>query len=427
MSLILRISHSSGMKRIDADLNDNIAIFQKKIESITGVNPQNQMLSTTSMGNPNFIDLENKSALLKDFNFKNGKILYLISDGQNISKMAKNESLFERSDKCQHDLKTRCPYCKAKKEVEIKKKCFHGDKGFCLNCSPLVNSKKKIRNKCYHKEDTFCNNCIPDRKLTKNEDRQILKEQNCFCSNSKQRCIYCSLANKKISDYADSKHISSYSKFLADKRDNCNHQKSSFDTKTKFCAMCKPEKIISYKIKQCKNHAPWPKGICSQCTPPTAVIKLQNYRHCDEVSVMDTRPLQKFISSWLNNPEIRKVCFLIGSYSKIETGDSSFLTRAEIQAIYLPPHVSSMNSVTFKKDPNFESVKKIAESAKLQIIGWAFTSIPRSDKKYGGEMFLSAAEIRQASKFQSSFCDNLDHSQFITMVISRFLYMKTKN
>ncbi|KMS93409.1 hypothetical protein BVRB_031770, partial [Beta vulgaris subsp. vulgaris] len=59
---------------------------------------------------------------------------------------------------------------------------------------------------------------------------------------------------------------------------------------------------------------------------------------------------------------------------------------------------------------------KIAADLGLEPVGWAVTTLPRDDPAYGGEVFLSAREVRQAARFQLKYCDKLGHSRFVTMV-----------
>jgi len=49
--------------------------------------------------------------------------------------------------------------------------------------------------------------------------------------------------------------------------------------------------------------------------PPNAVIKRQEYRHCDVIRFMDDQPLHYFKSQWEKNPEIQRAAFLIGKYT----------------------------------------------------------------------------------------------------------------
>ncbi len=63
--------------------------------------------------------------------------------------------------------------------------------------------------------------------------------------------------------------------------------------------------------------------------------------------------------------------------------------------------------------------EQMAARLKLEPVGWIITTLPREGAKYGGKVFLSSAEIRQAARFQHRYKDENGHSRFVTVVLER--------
>ena len=83
------------------------------------------------------------------------------------------------------------------------------------------------------------------------------------------------------------------------------------------CHNCLPPTQISYKLKKdCKNHAPFPLGLCTKCVPPTANLTRQQYRHVDYVQFMNFNEIKNFMESWSSNFGVQKVGYLYGYYSR---------------------------------------------------------------------------------------------------------------
>lgn len=43
--------------------------------------------------------------------------------------------------------------------------------------------------------------------------------------------------------------------------------------------------------------------------------------------------------------------------------------------------------------------------------------MPRGGAEYGGDVFMSGREVRQAARFQNKFADELGHSRFVSLVV----------
>jgi hypothetical protein len=89
-----------------------------------------------------------------------------------------------------------------------------------------------------------------------------------------------------------------------------------------------------------------------------------------------------------------------------------------VQALYYPPQENKSDRVNLLRDPKEDTVLKVGAALGIHPVGLAVTSLPRpSLDKYGGPMFLSGPEIRQAARLQARFTDaESNRSPFVTML-----------
>ena len=90
--------------------------------------------------------------------------------------------------------------------------------------------------------------------------------------------------------------------------------------------------------------------------------------------------------------------------------------RAEVSGIPMPPQEMLPDGVLVLEDPYLDAIVRVAGAMGLEPVGWAVTTLPRTDDKHG-EVFLSGSELRQAARFQERFGNRHGHSKFVTMVI----------
>lgn len=118
------------------------------------------------------------------------------------------------------------------------------------------------------------------------EEKYVEKDIKGKCNHAEhQKCINCfNVKSKNI------KHIS-FDEFIELNYHNCvNH------TKEQKCTNCLVSLHDDFKIKKdCKDHEPYPKGMCSKCIPPLINIKRQEYRHVDYVQFMNQAEIQEVI------------------------------------------------------------------------------------------------------------------------------------
>ncbi|XP_025602595.2 nuclear protein localization protein 4 homolog isoform X4 [Athalia rosae] len=164
---------------------------------------------------------------------------------------------------------------------------------------------------------------------------------------------------------------------------------------------------ISCRIKTgCKDHPPWPRGICSKCQPNAITLNRQQYRHVDNVMFENASLVERFLNYWRSTGH-QRVGYLYGRY-EINT-DVPLGIRAVVAAIYEPPQESTRDTVSLLPDPRQELVDELARILGLQRVGWIFTDLIADDVQKGTvkhvrnieSHFLSAQECIMAGYFQN--------------------------
>lgn len=165
---------------------------------------------------------------------------------------------------------------------------------------------------------------------------------------------------------------------------------------------------IRCKIKPgCKEHAPWPEGICTKCQPTAITLNPQTYRHVDNVSFENATIVDRFLNYWrLTNHQ--RVGFLYGYYDVYK--DVPLGIRAVVVAIYEPPQESTRDSLRLHLDQlDLVHVDSIAGQLGFKRIGWIFTDLISDGGKTGTvkhlrgseSFFLSAQECIMAGHLQN--------------------------
>jgi len=97
---------------------------------------------------------------------------------------------------------------------------------------------------------------------------------------------------------------------------------------------------ISCRIKTgCKDHPPWPRGICSKCQPNSITLNRQTYRHVDNVMFENASLVERFLNYWRSTGH-QRIGYLYGRY-EVHT-DVPLGIRAVVAAIYEPPQVRAL-------------------------------------------------------------------------------------
>lgn len=65
----------------------------------------------------------------------------------------------------------------------------------------------------------------------------------------------------------------------------------------------------------CKEHPPWPRGICSSCQPGAVTLNRQPYRHVDNVLLEHAAPVDRFLAYWRATGH-QRIGLLYGRYER---------------------------------------------------------------------------------------------------------------
>lgn len=239
-----------------------------------------------------------------------------------------------------------------------------------------------------------------DIELFKLEGRIERKRDEKLCHhNSNSRCVHCSSLEPYDEGYLKEqkiKHLSfhSYLRKLT----------SGLD-RGKFVAF----EDINCKIRSgCREHPPWPKGICSKCQPSAITLNRQTYRHVDNVMFENNGIVDEFLNYWRITGH-QRIGFLYGTYEV--TTDVPLGIRARVVAIYEPPQESTKNSIKLLEDPHENDAQEMAEILGLKRVGFIFTDLLNHETQSGkvkhlrgiDTFFLTAKECILAGHFQNLY------------------------
>ncbi|RWS11677.1 Nuclear protein localization protein 4-like protein [Dinothrombium tinctorium] len=239
---------------------------------------------------------------------------------------------------------------------------------------------------------------------------------------SNMKCVYCSPIEPYNEEYLKEhniKHMSfhSYLRKLTDGVD-----------RGKFA----PLENISCTIKPgCKEHLPWPNGICTKCQPNAITLNRQVYRHVDNVEFENASIVERFLNYWRTTGN-QRIGMLYGYYQQHR--DIPLGIKAKVVAIYEPSQESTRDFVKLElPEKNLASVERIASKLGLRRVGWIFTDLVPEDIKAGtvkytrnaDTYFLSAQECIMAAYFQTIYpnacrlsSDGYFGSKFVTICIT---------
>lgn len=261
-----------------------------------------------------------------------------------------------------------------------------------------------------------------DQQLYKVDGRIERGRDNKLCRhNSNGCCVHCSPIEPFDENYLKEqkiKHLSFHS-YL--------RKLTSGVDRGKFVAL----EDINCKIKTgCKEHPPWPKGICSKCQPSALTLNRQTYRHVDNVMFENTVLVERFLNYWRCSGH-QRMGFLYGTYEI--HADVPLGIRARVAAIYEPPQESSRDYIKVLPDESAAEVDRLAATLGLKKVGWIFTDLISDDAAAGTvkqlrgiqSHFLTASECIMAGHFQnqhpnaSKYASNgVFGSKFVTVCVT---------
>lgn len=144
---------------------------------------------------------------------------------------------------------------------------------------------------------------------------------------------------------------------------------------------------ISCRIKTgCKDHPPWPRGICSKCQPNSITLNRQTYRHVDNVMFENASLVERFLNYWRSTGH-QRIGYLYGRYEV--HSDVPLGIRAVVAAIYEPPQESTKDTIRLLPDEREALVEELGRTLNLRRIGWIFTDLIADDVKKGTVIYFS--------------------------------------
>ncbi|KRZ21769.1 Nuclear protein localization protein 4 -like protein [Trichinella pseudospiralis] len=251
----------------------------------------------------------------------------------------------------------------------------------------------------------------------------IERKQQCKHGDSK-KCSSCLPIHVYDDEYLKEREVN-YLSFHAYLR------KNGFDDNIRSTASVPSLEKVSCQITpNCKNHLPWPQGICSKCQPNPVTLNHQRYRHVDNVEIENKEIMSNFLSYWYKSHG-QRMGFLFGHHEPMT--DVPLGIRAVVTAIYEPPQITYTDGIDILEDPHDEIVGSLAERLGLKRLGWLFTDFLRDpddpallvNTRNANTYMLSAAECLIAAKYQNKYpnkckysLDGTFGSKFVTLVLS---------
>lgn len=391
---IVRISTNLGEKRITMKHNDTVGNLRNEISNLYGI-PKNDIqlfrnnvfttkfpfadTSTISkcIENGGVLFLKNKLFIKPEEKKMENKIAALHPPSKNINKTDNAKESIQKEISKETKIKINNPEnigeeAKINKRNELEKEALkkmipshalenkkEGEKLEENKLIPDFGKKPDTRSKlCDHGPHSKCIHCIS----LSSDDLQKSKPR---CNHSPEAmCINCMNSKEPIG----MKHVS-FHRFLKDLALKCVG-KHPIDKK---CHLCIPPSQPSFKINlNCKEHKPYPEGICNKCMPPNINLKRQEYRHIDYVEFLNKEELDNFVHYWQENYyKGPRVGFLVGYFAEDKTYPDGI--RVIVEAIYEPPQISKENEFILSNDSEMDNVIKLASLWEFEIVGIIYT------------------------------------------------------
>ncbi|RTG84137.1 nuclear protein localization protein 4, partial [Schistosoma bovis] len=175
-------------------------------------------------------------------------------------------------------------------------------------------------------------------------------------------------------------------------------------SKGKFSSL---ENLSCHIRPGCRDHPPWPNGICTKCQPNPVTLEIQPYRHVDFVQFENPQLMNTFLDYW-RQTSCQRIGIMLGRYAHFNApGSPPLAIKAVVAVIYEP----------------------------AQPVGWIFTDLVAQNSNGNGVVkhfrgtvdtfFLSAEECVTAAHLQNlhpNICrlspDGCFGSKFTTVVVT---------
>lgn len=89
----------------------------------------------------------------------------------------------------------------------------------------------------------------------------------------------------------------------------------------------------------CRDHPPWPNGICTKCQPNPVTLEIQPYRHVDFVQFENPQLMNTFLDYW-RQTSCQRIGIMLGRYAHFNApGSPPLAIKAVVAVIYEPAQV----------------------------------------------------------------------------------------
>lgn len=361
--MIIRVQTTEGTQRVEIKPSDNTKQLYEKAHDAFGLKNFNFSIYMDRNRKEEIVSSPRKA--ISACKLKHGDMVYLFMVG---AKLTSTEETVPTEEAF-----------KAQPKIEEQDK---------EKSKPEVSSNSKIQ----VKEDEV------DVLLAKEDARIKRKPNPAMCHhNSQSMCVHCTALDPWDEGHLKENNIKhlSFNSYL--------RQLASGIDKGKYVSLHEESCKIDLN---CKEHPPWPKGICSKCQPSAMTLNRQLYRHVDNVMFENKHIVERFLNYWRITGH-QRIGFLYGKYTVFK--DVPLGIQTVVTAIYEPPQEGSRDHIKLLPDPKKEIVDEVARGLGLTCVGWIFTDLVPLDasagtvkKTRGGEAHLiSAQEVITAAHLQN--------------------------
>ncbi|KRX75597.1 Eukaryotic initiation factor 4A-III [Trichinella sp. T6] len=373
--MVIRVQSRDGQHRIRLKPSDTVETLLQKISDLIDLKDYPVKVYRDRAKSRELVESD---VTIEEYGIQNGDMLYLENHIQPKSVSVQENISYINIDR---------PFSAMKLKKDVEEDLV--DQILEKQSSVI---ERKQSNMCKHGDSKKCSNCLPIHVY----DDEFLKE-------------------KEVN----------YLSFHAYLR------KNGFDDSIRSAAFIPSlEKVSCQIIPNCRNHLPWPQGICSKCQPNPVTLNHQRYRHVDNVEIENKEIMSNFLSYWYKSHG-QRMGFLFGRYEPMT--DVPLGIRAVVTVIYEPPQITYTDGIDILEDPHDEIVDSLAECLGLKRIGWIFTDFLRDpddptllvNTRNSHTYMLSAAECLIAAKYQNKYpnackysLDGTFGSKFVTLVLS---------
>ncbi|KRY49327.1 Eukaryotic initiation factor 4A-III [Trichinella britovi] len=374
--MVIRVQSRDGQHRIRLKPSDTVETLLQKISDLIDLKDYPVKVYRDRAKSRVLVESD---VTIEEYGIQNGDMLYLENHIQPKSVSVQENISYINIDR---------PFSAMKLKKDVEEDLVDQ----ILEKQSGVIERKHQSNMCKHGDSKKCSNCLPIHVY----DDEFLKE-------------------KEVN----------YLSFHAYLR------KNGFDDNIRSAASIPSlEKVSCEIIPNCRNHLPWPQGICSKCQPNPVTLNHQRYRHVDNVEIENKEIMSNFLSYWYKSHG-QRMGFLFGRYEPMT--DVPLGIRAVVTVIYEPPQITYTDGIDILEDPHDEIVDSLAECLGLKRIGWIFTDFLRDpddptllvNTRNANTYMLSAAECLIAAKYQNKYpnackysLDGTFGSKFVTLVLS---------